>query len=91
MKRNRKEIAALHQIRDRHIRHTSQKTLRLAPIERITIIPRMKLILVTVAHLAIIGVLGAGILMLMQGKPGLLIGGVALYAIVFAKACISAH
>jgi hypothetical protein len=53
--------------------------------------PRMKLILVTVAHLAIVGVLGAGILMLMQGKPGLLIGGVALYSIVFAKACISAH
>jgi hypothetical protein len=51
----------------------------------------MKLILVTVAHLVIAGVLGAGILMLMQGKPGLLIGGVALYAIVFAKACISAH
>lgn len=51
----------------------------------------MKLILVTFAHLVIVGVLGTGILMLMQGKPGLLIGGVALYAIVFAKACISAH
>jgi hypothetical protein len=51
----------------------------------------MKLILVTLAHLVIAGVFGAGILMLMQGKPGLLIGGVAVYTIVFAKACISAH
>jgi hypothetical protein len=51
----------------------------------------MKLILVTLAHLVIAGVIGAGILMLMQGKPALLVGGVALYSVVFAKACISAH
>ena len=66
-------------------------TLRLAPARRIIIIARMKLILVTVAHIVIVGVLGAGILMLMQGKPALLIGGVAVYSIVFAKACISSH
>ena len=51
----------------------------LAPADRIGIIARMKLILVTVAHLVIVGVLGAGILMLMQGKPGLLIGGAAVW------------
>lgn len=65
--------------------------LRLAPTNRITIITRMKLILVTAAHFVIAGVLGAGILMLMQGKPALLIGGIAVYSIVFAKACISSH
>ncbi len=51
----------------------------------------MKLFLVTAAHLVIVGVIGAGILMLMQGKPALLIGGVVVYSIAFAKACISAH
>ena len=51
----------------------------------------MKLILVTVAHLVIAGVLGAGILMLMQGKPGLLIGGAAVYVIVFAKTGCASH
>lgn len=51
----------------------------------------MKLILVALAHLVIAGVFGAGILMLMQGKPALLIGGIAVYTIVFSKACLASH
>lgn len=65
--------------------------LRLAPVNRIIIIATMKLILITVAHLVITAVLGAGIYMLMQGKPGLLIGGTAVYAIVFAKTGCASH
>jgi hypothetical protein len=75
----------------RFCKKVNQPPLRLAPAAQIIIIYGMKLILVTAAHFLIAGVLGAGILMLMQGKPGLLIGGVAVYTIVFAKSCISAH
>lgn len=53
--------------------------------------PRMKLLLVTVAHLVIVGALGAGIYMLMHGKPGLLVAGVAVYSLVFSKMCLSSH
>ncbi len=75
----------------RHPLKQLEKIPRLAPAHQIIIIHHMKLILVTFAHLVIVGVIGAGILMLMQGKPALLIGGVAVYSIAFAKACISAH
>ena len=51
----------------------------------------MKLLFVTLAHFVIIGVLGAGIIMLMQGKPGLLIGGVVVYALAFAKEGCASH
>ncbi len=51
----------------------------------------MKLLLVTLAHVVIAGVLGAGILMLMQGKPGLLIAGLAVYTLVFAKTGCASH
>jgi len=51
----------------------------------------MKLLLVTLAHVVIIGVLGAAILMLMQGKPALLIGGLAVYTLVFAKTGCASH
>lgn len=51
----------------------------------------MKLILAVVAHLVIAAVFGFGIQLLMQGKPGLLIGGTAVYAIIFAKAGCASH
>ncbi len=46
----------------------------------------MKLLSATLVHLLIIAVLAGGIIMLMAGKPALLIGGLAVYTFAFVKA-----
>jgi hypothetical protein len=71
--------------------HYSIRSGVLAYSNRIIIISRMKFLLITAAHFVIVGVLGAGIYMLMHGKPGLLIAGVAIYSLVFSKMCLSSH
>ena len=67
------------------------RTPSLAQDSNSSIITHMKLILAVVAHLAIAAVFGFGIQMLMQGKPGLLIGGTVVYVIIFAKAGCASH
>lgn len=59
-----------------------------------TVLPklsRMKLLWVTLAHILIVAVLGGGILLLMAGKPALLLGGLVVYALAFAKAGCASH
>jgi hypothetical protein len=51
----------------------------------------MKLLWVTLAHILIIALLGGGILMLMAGKPALLLGGIVVYTLAFAKAGCASH
>lgn len=51
----------------------------------------MKLLVVVLAHLLIVAVMAGGIMMLMAGKPALLIAGLVVYSLAFAKSVISAH
>ncbi len=51
----------------------------------------MKLLLSTVVYLVIAAVLGAGIILMMHGKPALLIASVIVYLLVFAKVGCSSH
>jgi len=51
----------------------------------------MKLFLATLAYLLIAAVLGLGILMMMSGKPALLIAAVIVYVVIFAKTGCASH
>jgi hypothetical protein len=51
----------------------------------------MKLLWATLLHLVVAGVLGAGILLLMQGKPALLIGGTVVYFALLGKVGCASH
>jgi hypothetical protein len=51
----------------------------------------MKLLWATLLHLVVAGVLGAGILLLMQGKPALLIGGTVVYIALLGKVGCASH
>jgi len=51
----------------------------------------MKLLLASLVHLLIAAGVGGGIYLLAHGKPGLLIGSVAVYALVFGKVGCAAH
>jgi hypothetical protein len=54
-------------------------------------LPDMKLLWATLLHLAVAVVLGAGILLLMQGKPALLIGSTVVYFVLLAKVGCASH
>lgn len=69
----------------------SNNSRRLAFVSQITKLPRMKLIWATLIHTLIFVVIGGGILLLVAGKPALLIGGILVYALVFAKVGCAAH
>lgn len=51
----------------------------------------MNLLWATLIHLFIAALLGAGIIMLMHGKPALLIVGGLVYTLVFAKVGCASH
>lgn len=51
----------------------------------------MKLIWAALIHTLIFVVIGGGILLLVAGKPALLIGGIVVYSLVFAKVGCAAH
>lgn len=51
----------------------------------------MKLLWATLLHLVVAGVLGAGILLLMQGKPALLIGSTVVYFALLGKVGCASH
>ncbi len=51
----------------------------------------MNLLWATLIHLLIAAVLGVGILLLMVGKPALLIAGLLVYILAFAKAGCASH
>lgn len=51
----------------------------------------MKLLWVTLVHCLLVAVLGGGIVLLMAGKPALLLAGLVVYALVFAKVGCASH
>lgn len=51
----------------------------------------MKLTAAIVVHLALITAFVWGILLLVQGKPALLLGAIAVYAVIFGKIGCAAH
>lgn len=51
----------------------------------------MKLLWATVLHLVVVGILGAGIVLLMQGKPALLVGGTIVYFVLLGKVGCASH
>ena len=63
----------------------SKNARALALKNRIARLHGMKLLWVTLVHCLLVAVLGGGIVLLMAGKPALLLGGLALYALLFAK------
>jgi uncharacterized membrane protein YoaK (UPF0700 family) len=52
---------------------------------------RMKLLWATVLHLVVVGVIGAGILLLMQGKPALLVVSTLVYFALLGKVGCASH
>ncbi len=51
----------------------------------------MKLTAAIVVHLALITAFVWGILLLVQGKPALLLGAITVYAVIFGKIGCAAH
>ncbi|GEM_PF-2066171 len=64
---------------------------RLALGARIVNMTVMKLTAAFVVHLALITAFIWGILLLGQGKPALLLGAIAVYAVLFGKIGCAAH
>ena len=69
----------------------SERFRPLAPRARITRIAAMKLFLAVLAYLLIGVVLGWGLLLMMAGKPWLLIAGLLVYLVAFAKFGCTSH
>jgi len=51
----------------------------------------MKLVWASLLHLLVTVLLCAGIYLLMQGKPALLLGCIVVYTLVFAKVGCASH
>jgi hypothetical protein len=63
---------------------------RLAPSHKVIRIVAMKLVLAVLVYLLIGAVLGWGILLMMAGKPWLLVAAFVVYVVAFAKiGCLS--
>jgi hypothetical protein len=70
---------------------TDNSMPRLALSDHLPKLREMKLLWATLLHLVVVGVLGAGILLLMQGKPALLIGGTVVYFALLGKVGCASH
>jgi len=51
----------------------------------------MKFLASVSVYLLFAAIIGCGVVMMMHGKPGLLIGGVAVYTLLFAKIGCASH
>jgi hypothetical protein len=64
---------------------------RLANPQSAAILPAMKLLAATLVYLVFAVLIGWGTVLLMAGKPGLLISAVGIYTVLFAKVGCASH